>query len=51
LVKLVTRQVVVGRPSHVVERPRGLASTDFWLWIPCYRLLESVTMKSTRERL
>jgi hypothetical protein len=29
LVKSVTHQVVVGRPSHMVDRPCGLASTDF----------------------
>jgi hypothetical protein len=44
LVKSVTRQVVAGWP-------RGLASTDFRLWIPYYRLLDSVTVKLTRERL
>jgi hypothetical protein len=51
LVKSVTHQVVAGRPSHVAGQPRGPASTDFWFWIPCYRLLESVTVKPTRERL
>jgi hypothetical protein len=50
LVKSVTRQVVAGWPSHVVGRPRCPASTDFWLRIPCYRLLESVTVKLTHER-
>jgi hypothetical protein len=29
LVKLVTRQVVAGRPSHVASRPCASASTDF----------------------
>jgi hypothetical protein len=47
----VTRIVVAGRPIHVAGRPRGPASTDFHLRIPCYRLLESVTMKPTHERL
>jgi hypothetical protein len=51
MVKLVTHQVVAGRPSHVAERPWGPASTEFWLRIPCYRLLESVTVKPTHERL
>jgi hypothetical protein len=32
-------------------RPPSLASTDFKPWIPCYRLLESVPVKQTRERL
>jgi hypothetical protein len=44
LVKSVTRQVVAGRPW-------SLASTDLQLGIPLYRLLESVTAKSTHERL
>jgi hypothetical protein len=47
----VTRQVVAGRPSHMAERPRGPTTTNFWLQIPCYRLLESVTVKPARERL
>jgi hypothetical protein len=51
LVKSVTRQVVAGQPSHMAGRPQGPASTDFQLRIPCYLLLESVTMKPTRERL
>jgi hypothetical protein len=50
-VKSVTHQVVAGWPSHVAERPRGLASTDFQLRIRCYHLLETATVKSTRERL
>jgi hypothetical protein len=50
LVKSITRQVVVGQPSHMAERPEGPASTGLWLWIPCYRLLESVTVKPTGER-
>jgi hypothetical protein len=29
LVKSVTRQVVAGRPSHVVDQPCGSASTNF----------------------
>jgi hypothetical protein len=32
-------------------RPPSLASTDFKLKIPCNRLLESMPMKQTRERL
>jgi hypothetical protein len=51
LVKPLTQQVVADRPSHVAEWPRGLALTDFRLWIPCYRVLESVIMKLTYERL
>jgi hypothetical protein len=51
LVESVTRQLVAGRPSHKVGWPRGSASTNFHLWIPCYRLLESVTVKQTQERL
>jgi hypothetical protein len=51
LVKLVTHEVVAGRPSYMAGRPRGLASTDFRLWIPCYHLLECVIMKPTHERL
>jgi hypothetical protein len=51
LVKLITRQVVADRPSHMAQWPRGPTSTDFLLRIPCYRLLESVTVKPTRERL
>jgi hypothetical protein len=35
----------------VVGRPPSLASTDFTLRIPCYRLLESVPMNQTHERL
>jgi hypothetical protein len=50
MVKSVTHQVVFGQPSHVAGRPQGPASTDFWLWIPCYHLLGSVTVKPTRER-
>jgi hypothetical protein len=49
-VKSVTRQVVVGRPSHVASWPLSLASTDLQLGIPLYRLLESVTVKPTQER-
>jgi hypothetical protein len=48
---LVTRQVVANRPSHMAGPPRGPASTDFRLQIPCYRLLEGVIMKLTHERL
>jgi hypothetical protein len=32
-------------------RPQGSASTDFQLQIPHYRLLKSVTVKPTCERL
>jgi hypothetical protein len=45
LIKSVTRQVLVDRPSHVAGRPLSPASTDFKLGIPCYRLLESMPMK------
>jgi hypothetical protein len=51
LVKSVTRQVVADRPSHMAGWPQGLASTNFRLRIPYYRLLDSVTVKLTRERL
>jgi hypothetical protein len=51
LVKSVTCQVVAGRPSHMAGRPCSWASTDLQLGIPLYRLLESVTVKPTRERL
>jgi hypothetical protein len=51
LVKSVTHQVVVDWPSHVAGRSRGPFSTDFLIQIPCYRLLESVTVKPTHERL
>jgi hypothetical protein len=51
LVKLVTCQVVAGRPSHVVGQPWSSASTDLQLGILLYRLLQSVTVKSTREKL
>jgi hypothetical protein len=51
LVKLVTHQVVAGRPSHVAEQPQGPVSTDFERQISCYRLLGSVTVKPTHERL
>jgi hypothetical protein len=44
-------QVVADRPSHVACLPRGLASIDFWLRIPYYCLLDSVTVKLTCERL
>jgi hypothetical protein len=33
LVKSVTHQVVVGRPSHVAGWPCGSASTDFLHWL------------------
>jgi hypothetical protein len=51
LVKLVTLQVVVSQPCHVAGRPWSSASTGLQLGIPLYRLLESVTVKPTRERL
>jgi hypothetical protein len=51
LVKSVTRQVVAGQPSLMAGRPRGFAFTDFRLRIPCYHILECVTVKLTRERL
>jgi hypothetical protein len=51
LIKSVTRQVLAGWPSHVAGQPPSPASTDFQLWISYYRLLESVPMKPTRERL
>jgi hypothetical protein len=51
LIKLVTRQVLAGQPSHVVGRPPSLTSIDFKLKIPCYHLLGNVPVKHTRERL
>jgi hypothetical protein len=44
-------QVLAGQPSHVAKGPSSLASTDFQLRVPCYRLLESVPVMATRERL
>jgi hypothetical protein len=51
LIKSVTRQLSAGRSSHVAGWPLSLTSTDFMLQIPYYRLLESVPVKQTRERL
>jgi hypothetical protein len=51
LIKSVTRQVLAGQPSHMAGRPLSPASTDFKLQIPYYRLLESVLVKQTHERL
>jgi hypothetical protein len=51
LVKLVTCQVVAGWPSHMAGQPWSLASTDLQLGITLYRLLESITVKLTHERL
>jgi hypothetical protein len=39
-----------GLPTWL-SQPRGSASTVFRLQIPYYHLLESVTVKSTHERL
>jgi hypothetical protein len=50
LVKSVTRQVVSGRPSHVVGQPWSSASTDLLLRIALYHLIENVTMKPTHDR-
>jgi hypothetical protein len=50
LVKSVIRHVVADQPSHAAGRPRGPASTEFWLRIPYYCLLESVTMKPPHVR-
>jgi hypothetical protein len=50
LIKSVTCQVLAGQPSHVARQPPSLASTDFQLQIPCYRLLESVPVKPIHER-
>jgi hypothetical protein len=47
----VTCQVVAGRPSHMAGRPWTSASTNLQLGIPLYYLLESVTVKPTREML
>jgi hypothetical protein len=43
--------VLAGRPSHVAIQPPSPASTDFKLRIPCYRLLESMPVKQTHERM
>jgi hypothetical protein len=51
LIKSVTRQVLAGQPSHVAGQPPSLAATNFILRIPCYRLLERVSVKQTRKRL
>jgi hypothetical protein len=51
LVKSITRQVLVGRPSHVAGRPWSSVSTDLQLGIPLPYLLQSVTAKTTHERL
>jgi hypothetical protein len=51
LVKLITCQVLAGQTSHVADQPWSSASTDHQLGIPLYRLLESVIMKLTHERL
>jgi hypothetical protein len=51
LIKLVTCQVVAGRPSHMADRPWSSAFTDLQLGIPLYHLLESVITKPTREWL
>jgi hypothetical protein len=49
-VKSITHQVVAGWPRHVAGRPWSSASTNLQLGILLYCLLESVTMKPTRER-
>jgi hypothetical protein len=51
LVKSITRKVMASWPSHVASRLWSSTSIDLQLGIPLYRLLESVTMKPTRERL
>jgi hypothetical protein len=51
LVNSVTHHVLAGRPSHRARQPWGPASTNFWLRIPCYSLMDSVIMKSSREGL
>jgi hypothetical protein len=47
----VIRQVVVAWPSHMAGQPWSSGSTDLQLGIPLYRLLASVTVKPTHERL
>jgi hypothetical protein len=42
---------VANRPSHIIDRPWSLASTDLQHGIPLYRHLEIVTVKPTHERL
>jgi hypothetical protein len=49
LIKSVTCHMLAGQPIHVAGRPSSPASTDFKVWIPCYRLLESMLVKQTRE--
>jgi hypothetical protein len=51
LIQPVTCQVLAGRPSQVACQPLSLTSTDFKLRIPCYHLLESVSVKQTREKM
>jgi hypothetical protein len=51
MVKSFTHQVLVDWPIHVAGQPRGPTSTDFRLWISCYHLLESVTVKPSCDRL
>jgi hypothetical protein len=51
LIKSVTCQVLADWPSHMAGPPPSPASTDFKLRISCYRLLESMPVKQTHERL
>jgi hypothetical protein len=51
LVKSITCQVVAGWPSHMADRSWISASTDLQLGIRLYRLLESVIVKPTHDRL
>jgi hypothetical protein len=51
LVKLVTCQVFANRPSHVSGQPGSSASTNLYLGILLYHLLESVPAKPSHERL
>jgi hypothetical protein len=51
LIKSVICQVLAGRPSHVVGRPWGKASTDSRTQVPFHCLLESVTGNETHGRL
>jgi hypothetical protein len=51
LIKLVIRQVLASRPSHMADRPSSVASTDSRRRVPFHHLLESVTAKETNKRL
>jgi hypothetical protein len=49
LIKSVTHQVVVGRPSHMADRPCGLASTDFLYRLGLPLLMQTRVMEATGQ--